>query len=91
MRDEVDIRFLRGEVLRLHNVLERRVQEHQQALVSVGGGNGTSGGTGHWEGGCVPYLRVIMCLTQDSVKCLFLTKANSRSRLQLDTRNCDNR
>ena len=87
--DEVDIRFLRGKVLRLRNVLERRVQE-QQALVSVGDGNGTRGGSGQWEG-CVPYLCVIMCLTQDSVKCLFLTRANSRSRLQLDARHCDNR
>ncbi len=70
-------------------MLERRVQE-QQALVSVGGGNGTSGGRGHWEG-CVPYLCIIMCLIQGSVKCLFLTRANSRSRSQLDARNCDNR
>ena len=89
MCDEVEIRLLGGEVLRLHNVLERRVQE-QQALVSVGGGNGTSGGRGRWEG-CVPYLCVIMCLTQDRVKCLFLTRANSRSRQQLDARNSNNR
>jgi hypothetical protein len=88
VRDEVDIRFLRSEVLRLRNVLERRMQE-QQVLMAVGGENG-SGGRGHWRG-CVPYLRVIMCLTQDRVKCLFLTRANSRSRQQLDARNSNNR
>jgi hypothetical protein len=74
VRDEVDIRFLRSKVLRLRNVLKRRAQE-QQELVAVGGGNG-SGGRGHLQG-CVPYLSVIMCQTQDSVKCLFLTSANS--------------
>ena len=69
-------------------MLKRRVQE-QQALVSVGGGNGTSGGRGHWQG-CVPYLCVIICLTQDSVKCLFLMRANSQLRQQSDARNCNN-
>jgi hypothetical protein len=47
VRDEVDIRFLRREVLRLRNVLEKRAQE-QQGLLSVGDGNGTTGGRGHW-------------------------------------------
>jgi hypothetical protein len=32
-----------------------------------------------------------MCLTQDNIKCLFLTRANVRSRQQLDARNSDNR
>jgi hypothetical protein len=47
VRDEVDIRFVRREVLRLRNMLEKRAQE-QQGLLSVGDGNGTSRGRGHW-------------------------------------------
>ena len=69
-------------------MLKRRAQE-QQVLVAAGGGNG-SGGRGHWQG-CVPYICVIMCLTQESVQCLFLTSANSQLRLQLDACNCQNR
>jgi hypothetical protein len=82
------------EVLRLRNVLERRTEEQQQQVLTnapAGVQCGTSsGGRGHWRGS-VPYLRIIMCLTQNNVKCLFLTRANSRSRQQLDARNCDNR
>jgi hypothetical protein len=38
----------------------------------------------------VPYLRIIMCLTRDDVKCLFLTRANTMSRAELDAaRNSD--
>lgn len=94
VRDEKDIEFLTMEVLRLRNVLERRTEEQQQQVLTnapAGVQRGTSsGGRGHWRGS-VPYLRIIMCLTQDNVKCLFLTRANSRSRQQLDARNCDNR
>ena len=94
VRDEVDISFLRNEVLRLRNVLERSTQE-QHVIPPAGDGGvvvgGSAGGRrGNWRG-YVPYLRLIMCLTQDNIKCLFLTRANVRSRQQLDARNSDNR
>jgi hypothetical protein len=81
-------------VLRLRNVLERSTQE-QQVIPPAGDGGvvvgGSAGGRrGNWRG-YVPYLRLIMCLTQDNIKCLFLTRANVRSRQQLDARNSDNR
>jgi hypothetical protein len=86
VRDEVDIEFLRNEVVRLRDVLERRRNEQDSMPVGVGGNsNGSVGGSssggrkGNWRG-CVPYLRVIMCLTQDNVKSLFLTRADGMSR-----------
>ena len=82
--DNADIEFLTSKVLRLQNVLTRRVQEQQEFGTS-------SGGEGrNWQG-LVPYLRLIMCLIQDNVKCLFLTRANARSRQELDSRNSVNR
>ena len=96
--DRGDIEFLTNEVLQLKEVLTRKVRE-QQAMQSVlvvgaGGPNSTStsgsGGRGHWQGS-VPYLCIIMSLTQDNVKCLFLTRANSRSLQELDARNSDSR
>jgi hypothetical protein len=96
VRDEVDIEFLRNEVVRLRNVLERTRRNEQDVSFGVGGNsNGSVGGTaggrrGNWRG-CVPYLRVIMRLTQDNVKSLFLTRADGMSRQQLDARNSENR
>ena len=89
VRNELDIQFLRNEVLRLENVLKRRTQE-EQALHLDGGGGAIGGRRGNWRG-YVPHLRIIMCLTQDNIKCLFLTRADSRSRQQLDARNSNNR
>jgi len=89
--DPPDITFLTNEVLRLEDVLSRRVQE-QQGLDgnarTIGGNNG--GRMGYWRG-AVPYLCVIMCLTHNNVKCLFLTRANARTRQEIDGRNSDNR
>jgi hypothetical protein len=96
VRDRGNIEFLTNEVLRLEEVLTRKVREQQelQSVVGAGGQNSTStsagGGRGHWRGS-VPYLCIIMSLTQDNVKCLFLTGANSRSRQELDARNTDTR
>ena len=72
-----DIEFLRNEVMRLTDVWNRQVTEAS----SGGGGRG-----GHWRG-AVPYLRMIMCLTEDNVKSLFLRRADSLSRQELDARN----
>ena len=64
-------------MLRLQNVLERSTQE-QHVIPPAGDGGvvvgGSAGGRrGNWRG-YVPYLRLIMCLTQDNIKCLFLTR-----------------
>ena len=45
------------------------MQEANGELSTPGG----AGGGRNWRG-AVSYLRVIMCLTQDHVKCLFLTE-----------------
>jgi hypothetical protein len=83
---EGDIEFLTNEVLRVEGVLIRKAREQLEMQSAFGGG----GGRGHWRGS-VPYLRLIMCLTQDNVKLLFLTRANSRSRQELDARNSNSR
>jgi len=88
LQDYIDIFFLRGEVLRLKEILERSLTEeqHQRELLGLGG---VSRG-GNWRG-CVQYLRVIMCLTQDNIKLAFLRRADTQSRQELDARNSENR
>jgi hypothetical protein len=83
---DADVEFLTNEVLRLRNVLLRKAREQDEQQQASAG----RGGRGHWRG-CVPYLRIIMCLTRDDVKCLFLTRANTRSRAELDARNSNTR
>lgn len=90
VRDNADIEFLTREVLRLQDVLARRAQEQQDCGPTRIGDSGRGGGGRSWRG-LVPYLRLIMCLIQDDVKCLFLTRANARSRQELDSRNSVNR
>ena len=88
-----DIRFLTGEVLRVRDTLLRKQQEELQEReqhLSLGGGNSATTRGGHWRG-FIPYLRIILCLTQDAVKRLFLTRADARSRAELDARNSDSR
>jgi hypothetical protein len=82
--DSADIEFLTNEVARLQGVLIRTQQQQRE----LGGNTPRSGGGGgrNWRGS-VPYLRMIMSLTQDNVKCLFLSRANTRSRQELDARN----
>ena len=73
--------FLFAEVEKLRNILLRlQVQATESAPT----------GTSKWRGN-VPYLRVIMCLTDDHVKHLFLNRANARTRQELDGRNSENR
>jgi hypothetical protein len=87
---EEDVTFLNSEVLRVREKSLRKNQEilEQQQNAVIGGGN--IGRGGNWRG-CVPYLRVILCLTQDAVKRLFLTRAHALTRAELDARNSDSR
>jgi hypothetical protein len=90
VEDSIDISFLRGEVSRIKGILERSLEEEQQQLELVGlGGIGVSRG-GNWRGS-VPYLRLILCLTQDDIKFAFLRRADAQSRRELDARNSENR
>ena len=60
----------------------------------TGFGNGElnmAGSSGRNWRGPLPYLRVIMSLTQDNVKSLFLTRANVRTRQEIDARNSESR
>jgi hypothetical protein len=74
VRNPCDIEFLTTEVIRLRDVLER-AQLMQQANGELST-SGYAGGERKWQG-AVPYLQVIMCLTQDHVKCLSLTALKS--------------
>jgi len=90
VEDSIDISFLRGEVSRIKGILERSLEEEQQQLELVGlGGIGVSRG-GNWRGS-VPYLRLILCLTQDDIKFAFLRRADAQSRQELDGQNSENR
>jgi hypothetical protein len=94
IRNVADIEFLTNEVLRLRDLLIRA--QRQQGTSNDSGTTSCAAGSGggrsgrNWRG-IVPYLRVIMCLTQDNVKSLFLSRANTRSRQELDARNSDSR
>lgn len=94
--NEADVAFLRNEVHRVRGVWERKLQQRlvpmqdeSSLVVAASGGRSRSGGS-YWRPN-LPFLRVIMCLTQDNVKSLFLTRANALSRQQLDGRNSDTR
>jgi hypothetical protein len=90
VRDNVDIDFLTKELARVHIVLiraqpQQETSELSVAITSIPPSN--IGGGQSWRGN-VPYLWVRMCLTQDRVKSLFLTRANIPTRQELDaTRN----
>ena len=71
VRNPCDIKFPTTEVMRLCDVL-KRVQLMQEANGELSTPGGAGGGR-NWQG-AVSYLRVIMCLTQDHLKCLFLTE-----------------
>jgi hypothetical protein len=60
-------------------------------MQQANGESSTGGAAGgrNWQGRADPYLQVIMCLTQDHVKCLFLTQANVRTRREKDGHNCE--
>jgi hypothetical protein len=88
--DSMDVQFLTFEVLRLQEISIRMQQEQQQFLTTMDGISGAVLKGGNWRG-CVPYLRVIMTLTRDDVKSLFLSRGNCLSRTQLDARNSNTR
>jgi hypothetical protein len=98
IKDHADITFLMAETLRLKQMLLRRALEQQvlpSNLAGAGGGGSDESGGGNTRGGgstwreIVPYLRLIMCFTQDEIKAAFLRQAEAPSRAELDVRNCE--
>ena len=78
--DEQDISFLKNEVYRVKAVILNAQQEQQDEEARQAGGQ--------WRGP-IPYMRLILCLTEDAVKAAFLRRADARTRQELDARNSD--
>jgi hypothetical protein len=87
IREAADIAFLTKEVRRVQDVLTRA----QSAPAPPEAPTVATNGSGRNWRGSIPYLRIIMCLTRDHVKSLFLDRANTRSRHEIDARNSENR
>ena len=81
LTDEQDIVFLKNKVQQLKVLISSAAQEERQR-------EGEAGQlTGHWRGP-IPYMRLIMCLTQDyDIKAAFLWRVDARSRQELDASN----
>ena len=92
IKDKVGVDFLMTETLRLKQVLLRQAREQQVLPSDVAGGGREEGGSGsNWRGN-VPYLRMIMCFTQDHIKqSAFLRRADAQSRTEIDARNGERR
>ena len=92
--EPADIAFLTKEVRRVQDVLIRAqlasAHEGNNRIPGTGVATNGSGSTRNWRGP-IPYLRVIMCLTFDHVKSLFLDRANAQTRHKIDARNSNNR
>jgi hypothetical protein len=61
----------------------------QQQQIAAAASREAGGGRGQNLRGSVQYLRIIMCLSPDHVKALFLTRAIIRTRQGLDARNSE--
>jgi hypothetical protein len=62
------------------------MQQEQGQFLTMDGVSGSVSRGGNWRG-CVPYLRLIMTLTRNDVKSLFLTsRGDCLSRAQLNAR-----
>lgn len=79
-QDEQDILFLKNEVERVKAIILNAQRERQEAEARLAGQA--------WRGP-IPYMRLIMCLTEDDIKSSFLRRADSRTRRELDARNSE--
>lgn len=89
IRESTDILFLREEVSQVKGILERSLEVERRERELLGLTGVTRGGRHWWTN--VPYLRLILCLTQDDIKFAFLRRADAQSRQELDARNSQNR
>ena len=78
--DQEDIRFLKCEVQRVKEIIINAQQERQDNEARQTGGQ--------WRGH-IPYMCLIMCLTDDDSKTVYLRRADARTRRKLDARNSD--
>ena len=76
--DQQDILFLKNETCRVKTVILNAEQERRDEEARHAGGQ--------WRG-LIPYMRLILCLTEDAIKIAFLRRADARTRLELDARN----
>jgi hypothetical protein len=90
IHEVADIAFLTKEVSRVRDVLIKAVSAPERNHRADAMTTNAVGNRRNWRGP-IPYLRIIMCLTRDNVKSLFLNRANTRSRLEIDARNNENR
>lgn len=90
MQESADIAFLTKEVQRVREVLLSAQSAEEGNNPQSEAPNGSVGRGRSWRGP-IPYLRIIMCLTYDNVKSLFLNRANARTRHEIDARNSENR
>jgi hypothetical protein len=73
-----DVEFLHNEIARFKGTVTAATACQQEAT------------SGQWRGS-IPYLRLILCLTQDNIKHAFLRRGAPLSRQQFDARNSDQR
>ena len=73
-----DVPFLSGEVSKLKVLLCAANQEQEDSSTS------------NWRGN-LPYMRLVMCMTEDNVKVALRRSTNVMSRRELDARNSDSR
>jgi hypothetical protein len=92
VRNNRDIDFLTNEVARVRDVLVRAQQQRETSreLEEISGVPPSNIGGRSWRGN-IPNLRVIMRLTQDRVKSLFLTRADILTQKELDARHNESR
>jgi hypothetical protein len=86
INNPADIAFLNTSVQHLRNEL-MYAQHFERGTATK---DTAAKPTGAWRG-TAPYLRVIMCLTEDPIKVLFLRRADAKTRQQLDARNSETR
>jgi hypothetical protein len=76
LQSEADLQFLHNETSRFRIVIETAEQS-------------TTAGTEKQWRGSIPYLRIIMSLTEDDIKSEFIKHGRNKTRLELDARNSE--
>jgi hypothetical protein len=76
--DQQDISFLKNEVSRVKSVILSAEQELRDEEACQAGGR--------WRGP-IPYMRLILCFMEDTIKIAFLRRADARTCLELGARN----
>jgi hypothetical protein len=78
IKDPTDVSFIKKEVDRFKMSIVAAVDDEENQA------------SGQWRG-AVPYLRLILCLTEDDIKPKFIRRGEALSRTELDARNSETR